>query len=457
MERCPICHSLDFNSTNNSIKVDEVLVRWREKSGIAFRQKVLDQYAGASATLHVCGTCGFGMFLPALPGTPEFYADVTQKDYYNADKWEFWHALADIARFESPHLLEVGCGEGQFLDFVRSQLPNVTTYGYDINPGAAVVAGLKKHTVFTGDLKDVFPKIEQEKGFDIICLFQLLEHLADPVGFLKDLNLLLKPEGVILIGVPDIEGPIRHFPNSLTELPPHHLTQWRASTFHLGMQRIGYTVERIDLEPLPDYLWHTYLPEMWHEDIWPAELSRRMPPSARLEDVTQAVLQFIDHMSCHGVKWLYGVPGHTLYVVLRKEDIKDTTEFSRAPQIRKTIDGERWSLPQILGILTGLTSSPLNVEEEAWFRQIRAATLMAEGYEAVEAVLQKRETAMADRETAMADREAAMAAREADVAIREAVMANRESAMLSRESALLGRESTIANRINRKLKRMFKG
>lgn len=41
-----------------------------------------------------------------------------------------------------------------------------------------------------------------QDGFDIIALFHVFEHLADPVGIAKMLKKLLRPGGMLLVEVP---------------------------------------------------------------------------------------------------------------------------------------------------------------------------------------------------------------------------------------------------------------
>lgn len=384
--------------------MDSVLERWKTEAKVLVSDQVMAQYRGAQTTLHHCNTCGFGMFLPALSGTTEFYNEVTGKGYYNPEKWEFWQALADVSEYDAPYLLEIGCGEGWFLDLIRTRLPAVTTYGYDISPQAAKVAQRKGHTVFCGELSDIVRTGELDKTFDVVCLFQLLEHADDPVKLLADLRRLLKPGGKLIIGVPDTEGPIRYFPDALTEIPPHHITRWRASTFRMGMPGLGYHVERIDHEPLPDYLWHAYLPVMWHEEIWPAQLSHRFLSHPGGDEVNPAVLRFINYMQDHKVRWLFDVPGHSLYVVLRTESLSARPTASRQNHEGQSEKDKKWTAQYVFNVLTGLVPMPSSCVDEAWFRQIKAATIFLAS-QGREAAIIEREAAVNNRESELAERE----------------------------------------------------
>ena len=108
-------------------------------------------------------------------------------------------------------LLDVGCGLGYFVKKVSSY-PDWEVYGYEISPAAVNYAkqnlGLKN--VFAGRVEDSkFPA----KSFDIITLWDVLEHIAEPDPFLSYLSSLLKEEGILFL----------HTPNNVIQLPKARL------------------------------------------------------------------------------------------------------------------------------------------------------------------------------------------------------------------------------------------
>jgi len=250
------------------------------------------------------------MFLPSLPGNQGFYEDITAGEYYVEDKWEFRRALRDLARCRARAILDIGCGSGFFLDRLKSALTGVDAQGYEFNPKTAEATRAKGHVVHAGPFPDVIPS---NPGFDAVCLIQVLEHLANPVEVLGQVRSLLKPGGVLIVSVPDTAGPIRHFPTAVTEVPPHHVSRWCATAFRLGMPRLGFRVCDVAFEPLPHYLWDAYLPRMLECDFGINRLGRLLN---RL-GVTATAIRLLRRA---GVKWLHGVRGHTIYVVLRPDD-----------------------------------------------------------------------------------------------------------------------------------------
>ena len=50
-----------------------------------------------------------------------------------------------------------------------------------------------------------------ETPFDIITMFQVLEHTSVPHTILEKTKQILKPHGHLILGVPDSEGPVKKF------------------------------------------------------------------------------------------------------------------------------------------------------------------------------------------------------------------------------------------------------
>lgn len=93
-------------------------------------------------------------------------------------------------------ILDFGCGEGAFL----STCANLGFEGVGVEFSAA----REKTKQF-----DFFPTlemVEEEYGlghFHAVTLFQVLEHLVDPLGILKQLNQHMMPGAVLMLETPD--------------------------------------------------------------------------------------------------------------------------------------------------------------------------------------------------------------------------------------------------------------
>ena len=132
------------------------------------------------------------------------YFDHSQKQI--RELWE--ERLTDVKRWkQAPNvsLLDVGAGYGDFLHYVSKQGWQVS--GFEFSPAVAQVSQ-KKYGIplAVGDLFEMpFP----DHSFDIITMWHVLEHLADPMAVLRRLFELLRPGGLLVIEVPNLNCLVR--------------------------------------------------------------------------------------------------------------------------------------------------------------------------------------------------------------------------------------------------------
>jgi 2-polyprenyl-3-methyl-5-hydroxy-6-metoxy-1,4-benzoquinol methylase len=111
-------------------------------------------------------------------------------------------------------LLEIGCSVGMFLFHIKKYVREVI--GIDYDSRAASFASRKcSCQVFDTDIEDTDLG---EQTFDIICMFQVLEHVKNPYEFLEKYKRYLKPRGVIYIEVPNLRDALIYAYN----LPNHY-------------------------------------------------------------------------------------------------------------------------------------------------------------------------------------------------------------------------------------------
>ncbi len=105
---------------------------------------------------------------------------------------------------EEQNVLDVGCGFGVLLDIIKRK-KNANVFGVEL--GNLDVEAAKKYyglDLFRGSLEN-FAKDEANWGkFDVIIMHHTLEHLPEPLNSLEEIKKLLKPGGVLYIGVPNI-------------------------------------------------------------------------------------------------------------------------------------------------------------------------------------------------------------------------------------------------------------
>jgi SAM-dependent methyltransferase len=226
---------------------------------------------------------GMYFFEPRPEGDHEFYTTFykhTRRQAGWKPKGKGWRAEFDIAAgYVSPgdHVLDVGCGFAGF----REVIPHADYTGLDPNFADQDPLGKVRNETLESHL------MGRAGTYDLVCAFQVLEHLADPLSFFKGLVRAAKPGGLVVIGVPQVPSAMTRIPNCLVNAPPHHLTWWTKSALaelahhgrvkpelieHMPWSRydsLGYWLERCspikcrDQHFKGDWWWHAATVVSW--------------------------------------------------------------------------------------------------------------------------------------------------------------------------------------------------
>ena len=100
---------------------------------------------------------------------------------------------------ETGKLLDVGCGIGNYLLYVEKYYE---AYGTDISLFAIQYAkkNLEKAILIISSANDL---PFHDNSFDIATCFDVLEHMKDPQGVLKEIHRVLKQAGLLMVRVPN--------------------------------------------------------------------------------------------------------------------------------------------------------------------------------------------------------------------------------------------------------------
>ena len=182
----------------------------------------------------LCGDCGCAYVEKFPVDTSDIYSDEKDlkmaKDAYlkNIDyrKQRFGlERLELIGRYldklpADSDLLDVGCGTGWFLETAIENGYNVTglEFGKDL---ASFTANRLKIRVLT----DPLTEIKEDLSFDVITMFDLIEHVLNPKEVIKSMHHFLNPGGIGVIFTPNLDSfAIQHYlkEQSSAVIPVHH-------------------------------------------------------------------------------------------------------------------------------------------------------------------------------------------------------------------------------------------
>ena len=98
-------------------------------------------------------------------------------------------------------VLEVGCSTGALTERIRGK--GCMVVGIEVRPDAAAKARAFAEEVLVGDVERI-PLVWPPASFDVILLLDVLEHLFDPAAATRRLLSLLKPDGRVVVALPNV-------------------------------------------------------------------------------------------------------------------------------------------------------------------------------------------------------------------------------------------------------------
>jgi len=144
-------------------------------------------------------------------------------------------------------LLDVGCGNGAFLFFMKDLGWDV--YGVEPNENSVRYAHdeLGLRNVKKGMLLD---QAYKEQQFDVVTLWHALEHMPNPREVLQEIHRILRPDGLLLIAVPNIQSyAAKRFKDLWYALDaPRHLIHFSPDTLSYFLKTTDFRLKEIRQE-----------------------------------------------------------------------------------------------------------------------------------------------------------------------------------------------------------------
>ncbi|MFZ2500426.1 MAG: class I SAM-dependent methyltransferase [Minisyncoccia bacterium] len=209
-------------------------------------------------SLYRCVGCGHGVVWPLPSDVSEIYT----KDYFTGAKSGFGYVDYDrdkepmrtllnqsIFQIESflgvmhapkkGKILDVGAATGFFLDIARERGWDV--HGVEVSDFAASIARDKGIAMTTGTLADLQ---DAQESFVAVTLWDVIEHVQNPLEELRRAAGLLAPGGVLLMTTPGLSSLYARFLGKRWHLivPPEHLHYFTRRSMRLLLKKAGLEV-----------------------------------------------------------------------------------------------------------------------------------------------------------------------------------------------------------------------
>lgn len=171
--------------------------------------------------VYYCKNCQHGFFInEGVFDEKTYYAEEYRREYSHNAKEAATNAreifdvyknyqenrLEEILPYldSSKTLLEVGASSGQFLKHILHLVKKVDAIELDKD----CCHFLQNELNISADNNYLRESKFAKNLYDVVCSFQVLEHVADPINFLKELRKSVARDGLIFIEVPNLRDPL---------------------------------------------------------------------------------------------------------------------------------------------------------------------------------------------------------------------------------------------------------
>jgi 2-polyprenyl-3-methyl-5-hydroxy-6-metoxy-1,4-benzoquinol methylase len=178
-----------------------------------------------------------------------------ERSKYHADYNQvlaFYKVKSCIENSVGDSLLDIACGDGMLTEMFASHFNTIV----GVDASSKHLDEARKRVPTATFYEALIEEFECEEKFDSIFMLELLEHLQDPVAVLKKVSSFLKPEGRIIVHVPNCDAVNRKIAvlmgtlTSCDELSPFdleilgHRRSYNLKTLRKDIEQAGLNVIR---------------------------------------------------------------------------------------------------------------------------------------------------------------------------------------------------------------------
>ncbi|KKN62287.1 hypothetical protein LCGC14_0513470 [marine sediment metagenome] len=155
---------------------------------------------------------------------------------------QYLKGLSDLSK---KNILDIGSSSGEFLRHIQLYTNEAT--GIEPDRNFAKLSELNYGlNIFPGSLEE-YTAIKGNKKFDVITIFNVIEHVHSPINFLNATHELLHENGLLLLEFPEIFGLLKSvcFKKRFESIfSPHHLQYFSINTISKILNKSGFILAK---------------------------------------------------------------------------------------------------------------------------------------------------------------------------------------------------------------------
>jgi 2-polyprenyl-3-methyl-5-hydroxy-6-metoxy-1,4-benzoquinol methylase len=144
----------------------------------------------------------------------------------------------------------------------------------------------------------------------------VLEHVPDPVGFLRSAEKRLRAGGRLILSTPNAESFLSRYQWCLLDLPPHHMSRWDEVSYRKAAALLGCSLDAIQREPLARY----------HRRFFANSLVAHFPEGSLRRKLLKPLARF----GFAAYPWKREICGHSILTVMSKPDKASRSKLAGA-------------------------------------------------------------------------------------------------------------------------------
>jgi SAM-dependent methyltransferase len=254
---CPVCFSTNARllwSVTSSQAAQHFILKEKEPQRFFDLVSHIETLWGQiTCEVLQCNDCEFCFCNPFVSGDKKFYDLAYDRSGYPDWNWEHqltYEALRGLVSTDF-RLLEIGAGDGSFIRRITPViLPKQNIMCLEFSEYGCQRIRELGVACSSDDIRNI-NKSEFQGYFDIVCMFQVLEHMGFIDLLFEKLNWLMKKNADLFISVPNPQRLMFFELNgALLDMPPNHVGKWNRNTFEIMAKRTGFHIEKYMLEDL---------------------------------------------------------------------------------------------------------------------------------------------------------------------------------------------------------------